>query len=309
MTQAREAGSGGSASLAVPAVAATVITWGLVSPLIKSATVAGEALAFYRLAIGALALITIVAVMRKPVHAAIWPWGLIAGLLFGVNLICFVMAVKSTTVANATLIGALQPAIVMLVAGPLFGERVTVRDVACVALAIAGVCTVIATSAGTPEWHPAGDLLAVIAVLTFTAYFLVSKRVRATGGTVEYMTIVHTVAAIVVVPVVLVQPEELGGLGVRDVSTILFFALISGTLGQVIISWAHRYMDVSLSSLMMLGVPVVASVAAWAMLDEALTPVQIVGAGVTLIAIGAMVWRRPASNAGLDEPVALAATS
>ena len=295
-------------SIAIPMVAATVAVWGFASPLIKAASVGGEAMAFYRLWIGALALLAVVVgAMRRPVRAAVWPWGLAAGALFGVNLLLFVSAVKTTTVANATLIGALQPAIVLLVAGRLFGESVSARDVACAAGAIAGVGIVIAGSAGTPEWHPAGDLMAVGAVLTFTAYFLVTKRVRATGGTLEYMTIVHVVAAVVVTPAVAFRPGDLGGLDTRDVLTILFFALVSGTLGQVVIGWAQRYVDVSVSSLMMLGVPVVASVAAWAMLDEALGPVQAAGGLVTLGAIGGMLWRRPGGQVAMEEPAAVAA--
>jgi drug/metabolite transporter (DMT)-like permease len=280
------------ASLPLVAVSATIITWGIVSPLIKSASVSGEALAFYRIVLGALALLTIVALRRHSIRAAFWPWGLAAGLLFGVNLLCFVLAIKNTTVANATLIGALQPAIVLVVAGRWFAEKVSSRDIACVAIAITGVAIVIAASAGTPEWHPVGDLLAVCAVLTFTAYFLLSKQVRVTTGTLEYMTIVHTVAALVVTPAVLIQPDNLGGLDGRDIAIVLFFALVSGTMGQFVVSWAHRYVDVSLSSLMMLGVPVVASVAAWLMLDEALGPVQIIGGAITLAAIAVMVWKR-----------------
>jgi drug/metabolite transporter (DMT)-like permease len=276
--------------------------WGFASPLIKAASVGSEALAFYRLWIGALALLVIVAgVLRRPVRAAAWPWGVAAGALFGLNLILFVTSVKTTTVANATLIGALQPAIVLVVAGPLFGETVTARDILCTAGAIAGVGIVIAGSAGAPEWRPAGDLMAAGAVLTFTAYFLVSKRVRETGGTLEYMTVVHLVAALVATPAIAFRPGELGGLDTRDVLTILFFALVSGTLGQVVIGWAHRYVDVSVSSLLMLGVPVVASVAAWAMLDERLGPVQMAGGLLTLAAIGGMLWKRPIETRVVNE--------
>jgi drug/metabolite transporter (DMT)-like permease len=285
-------------------VTTTIIVWGLVSPLIKAASVAGEAMAFYRLAIGAVLLLAVVAFTRRSLRSAIWPWGLIAGVIFGVNLLCFVLAIKETTVANATLIGALQPAIVLLVAGPLFGEIVTGRDVALVGIAIAGLAVVIASSAGSPEWHPLGDALAVGAVLTYTGYFLVSKRVRTTDSTLEYITVVHAVAALVVMPAILIRPSELGGLDAQDIATILFFALVSGTLGQLVIGWAHRYVDVSLSSLMMLGVPVVASIAAWAMLGESLGPLQIAGATLTLAAIGAMVIRRPTSSTPVEEAIA-----
>jgi drug/metabolite transporter (DMT)-like permease len=274
------------------ALALTVFVWGAASPLIKSADVGGAALSFYRLWIGALALILVLGALRRSWADLPWKWGAIAGVLFGLNLLFFVMAIKTTTVANATLIGALQPAIVLLVAGRWFDEQVSVRDVACVAVAIAGVGIVILGSTGSAEWNLAGDFLALLAVLTFTAYFLLTKRVRATGGTLDYMTVVHLIAALVVTPMVFADPSELTGLSTRDIAIVLFFALVSGTGGQLVVGWAHRYVDVSVSSLMLLGVPVVAAVAAWAMLDEALTAAQIAGGVITLVAIAVMVWRR-----------------
>lgn len=284
----------GDPSLALFAIMATVLTWGLVSPLIKSANVSGEALAFYRLSIGAAVLIALVRASGRSLRGDSLKLGLLAGALFGVNVLCFVFSIKLTTVANATLIGALQPAIVLVVAGRLFGEIVRPIDIACVLVAMLGVSIVIVGSAGTPEWNPLGDALAVAAVLTFTVYFLVTKRVRATSGTLEYMTLVHIAAAIVVIPAIFARPGELVGLGPRDWAIVLFFALVSGTLGQMVIGWAQRYVDVSLSSLMLLGVPVVASVAAWLMLGEALGPVQIIGGAITLAAIATMVLKRPA---------------
>jgi drug/metabolite transporter (DMT)-like permease len=282
------------ASLAVLAVALTVVTWGLASPLIKTASLSGPALGFYRVWIGAIVLTAILRAGGTPISRDTLRWGVIGGAVFGVNLILFLLSIKMTTVANATLIGALQPAIVLIVAGPWFGEVVTRRQIGWVALAIAGVGIVIAGSAGTPEWNPLGDFLAMLAVLTFTAYFLISKRVRtASAGTLEYMTVVHLAAAVVSTPLALARPAELWSLGWEDVLIVLFFALVSGTLGQLVIGWAHRYVDVSLSSLIMLGVPVVAAIAAWLMLGEPLGPLQIIGAVVTLAAIGAMLHGSP----------------
>jgi drug/metabolite transporter (DMT)-like permease len=182
---------------------------------------------------------------------------------------------------------------VLLVASRWFGETVSRREITCVAVAIAGVAIVILGSAGTPEWNALGDGLAVLSVLTFTGYFLITKRVRATTGTLSYMAIVHLVATAVATPAVLAHPSSLGGLDARDLFVVLFFALVSGTAGQMIIGWTHRYVDVSVSSLLLLGVPVVAAVAAWLTLDEPLGPVQILGSAVTLVAVGAMVWSRP----------------
>ena len=280
-------------SFPVAAVAVAIVTWGIASPLVKSSSLSGPALGFYRLWIGALVLMLLIGIGRRPLSAATWRWALPAGFVFGVNLVLVVASIKLTTVANATLIGALQPAIVLMVAGPWFGEQVSRRQVACVALAIVGVIVVIIGSAGAPEWNPAGDALAVLSVLSFTAYFLISKQARSTVGTVEYMAIVHLAAAVVATPIAVVHPGELWSFDTKDVFIVLFFALVSGTAGQMVIGWAHRYVDVTLSSLMMLGVPVVAALAAWLMLDEALGALQIAGGLITLIAIGAMVRRPP----------------
>lgn len=291
----------GNAALPVAAVAVTVVLWGFVSPLLKYASLSGPALGFYRLWLGVAVLVAVLLAGRVRVGASTWRWGALAGVVFGVNMLAFLVSVKMTTVANVTLIGALQPAIVLLVAGRWFGETVSRREITCVAFAIVGVAIVIVGSAGAPEWNPAGDGIAVGAVLAYTAYFLISKQARSTVATLEYMTVVHLTAAVLMTPIALADPSELVSFGLVDLLIVLFFALVSGTAGQVVIGWAHRYVDISLSSLIMLGVPAVAAVTAWPLLGEALGPVQIVGGLITLAAIAAMM-RRPA-GASTVEPM------
>jgi drug/metabolite transporter (DMT)-like permease len=294
----------GNASVPVAAVGVTVVFWGLVSPLLKYASLSGPALGFYRLWLGVAILMLVLRAGRSTITSATWRWGAIAGVIFGLNMLAFLVAVKMTTVANVTLIGALQPAIVILVAGRWFGETVSRREVACVAVAITGVAIVIVGSAGAPEWNPVGDAIAVGSVLAYTAYFLISKQARATVATLEYMTIVHLAAAMIMTPIALADPAELVAFDLVDLLIVLFFALVSGTAGQVVIGWAHRYVDVSLSSLIMLAVPAVAAVTAWPLLGEALGPVQIAGGVITLAAIGAMIRRPAGALSGEAHPAA-----
>jgi drug/metabolite transporter (DMT)-like permease len=290
-------------SFPILAVAAAIVTWGFASPLVKYASLSGPAMAFYRVWIGAVVLIVVMRMGRWRITRETLRWAAPAGVVFGGNLLLFVVSIKMTTVANATLIGALQPAIVLLVAGRWFGETVTRREVACVAIAIAGVAVVILGSTGAPEWNPAGDALAMLSVLLFTGYFLVSKQARLTVGTLEYMTVVHLTAAIAVTPFAVAHPGALVSFDPVDVLIVLFFALVSGTAGQMVIGWAHRYVDVTLSSQMMLAVPVVAAATAWLLLGEALGPVQMAGSAITLVAIGAMIRRPPAAVAEAVAPV------
>jgi drug/metabolite transporter (DMT)-like permease len=88
----------------------------------------------------------------------------------------FFSAVKLTSVAVATVIGALQPVLVLFVAGSLLGERVGRRMVAWTALAIVGV-VVIVIGAGVPAGDERlGDLLAVGSMVCWAGYFVASKQ-------------------------------------------------------------------------------------------------------------------------------------
>lgn len=293
MTEARAAYPGTTPSspaafgLPLPTllVAAAVMSWGFGGVLVKLMSISGLSLAFYRLWFGFLVMLAVVAVARRPLTLDVMRRAAPAGVLFGINVVLFFSAVRLTTVASANLIGALQPAIVLLVAGPLFGERTSPRAVIWTAAAIAGVAIAIVGGSGSPAWNPAGDALAACAVVTFTGYFLISKHVRASAGTLEYMVGVQFFAALVVTPIALAAPGHLDTLNRLDWAYLAIIVLGTGVGAHILVNWAHRYVDVSVSSLLMLLVPVVAGLAAWTILDESLTAVQIAGSLLTLAAI------------------------
>ena len=103
---------------------------------------------------------------------------LIGGGLFALHQVLFFTSLKLTTVADVSLIGALQPPLVLAVAGPMFGELATRRAIGWSLVAVSGTVLVVLLAAGTPGWSPLGDAMAVGNLLAFTAYFLASKRIR-----------------------------------------------------------------------------------------------------------------------------------
>ena len=84
------------------------------------------------------------------------------------------------------MIGALQPILMLLIVGRLFGERVHRRDVLLSMVAIAGVGIVMFGSAGLPDANPHGDLLAAGALFAWTGYFVFSKRTQQAMSPLEY---------------------------------------------------------------------------------------------------------------------------
>ena len=72
---------------------------------------------------------------------------------------------------------------------------------------------------------------------------------------------------------------------------------VPGWGGHVVMGWAHKFVDVKISSLMTLGVPVVSAVAAWWWLGEDMTAGQLVGGAIVLAALAVIV----AGHRNLDE--------
>ena len=70
-------------------------------------------------------------------------------------------------------------------------------------------------------------------------------------------------------------------------------AMVSGTLGHVLMNWAHAHASAFVVSIMLLGVPVLASVGAAVFLGEVLGPAQIAGGAVVLGSIATIVLSSP----------------
>lgn len=284
------------AGFGLAAAVVAVIAWGFGGVLVKLTAMEGLALSFARLWLGFLVMLPVMVVARRRLTWVALRRSALGGLFLGSDVVLFFSSLKLTSVADVTLIGALQPALVLLVAGPWFGERVGIREVGWTLAAVAGTAVVIAGAAGTPAWSLLGDLLAVGALFAFTGYFLVTKRARQSVGTLEYMTGVMLVAALVATPLALASGQDLRPGRAVDWLWLAVFVLVPGAGGHALMGWAQRYVDVSVTSLVVVGMPVVAAVAALVVLGEPLTVPQVLGGLLVLVSISAILRRPTASG-------------
>lgn len=299
--------------LALLAVAATVVMWAWGGIAIKQASVTGVVTAFYRLWMAIPFLWTITLLVRRERPRLDGRWlraSLGGGSLFALHQMLYFTSLKHTSVANVTIIGALQPTLVLLVAGRMFGERASRATLAWSAVAVGGTVLVVLGSRHVPGWSPSGDVLAVLNLFAFTAYFLLSKRVRAVLGTWEYVAGMTTVAGAIMTLVCLLTGQALGAPHGRDWLLFAALAVFPGTLGHVLTVWAHAHVTAFLSSMLLLAVPVVATLMAVAWLAEPLGALQITGGTIAMAAIAVIVGsERPdraeelaESAAGTDAP-------
>lgn len=241
-------------------------------------------LSFYRLWAGAVLLTVILYVSGRRLSLSAFRGSWLAGLLLGGDLVMFYSAIKLTSVVDATVIGALQPVIVILLARPLFGEKLRRWDLAWVTLAVVGVLIAV-VGAGTKSHHQvSGDLFAIGALLCWSAYWLVSKRARVEQGAMEYTACVTIVASLAVTPIVLLSSQSLGQVRAGDWFWIALLVIVPGG-GHLLMNWAHRFVDASISSVIACLSPLVAAIAARVILTQPLTLVQLGGVLLGLAAI------------------------
>lgn len=267
--------------------------WSFGGVLGKSADVGGVVLSFWRLWI-ASGLLAIVAVVTHR-----WPsWAdfkdsLISGVLFGLNVCIFFIALQYTSIAVALIIGALTPVVAFPVAVRFMGEHLTRVKVVCSVLAIAGVTVAVLTapSVDGEGTKPIGYVWAVASLLVWAVYLLQTKRVRARVETVRYLFSVSAIAAVTVSVMVLVLRSDVGRAQGADWLWIALLAIGPGIAGHGLVAWAQPRVEASVTSLLIQFEPVGASIVAWIVLDERISVAQGAAMVVVVAALGVLAYR------------------
>jgi drug/metabolite transporter (DMT)-like permease len=259
--------------------------WGMAPVFVTIANVPVLVLTFDRLWLGAALAITATYVLRRRLTWRDLRASLLGGVLLCADMAMFFSAVKMTKVVNASIILAAQPILVVVAAHRLFGEQLKRRDLIVMAVAMLGVAAVIGkpNSSGGPR-DLEGDFLAAGALLCWSAYWLVSKHVRASLDTLTYTTGVTLVAAIVMFPVVILSRQPLGHVAAREWLWILLLAVIPGA-AHGLMNWAQPFVDASISSAIGTANPITAGLAAMLILHQPLSAIQITGGILALAAL------------------------
>jgi drug/metabolite transporter (DMT)-like permease len=276
--------------IGIGASVVAAVLWGFGGIFAVLVSSPGLVLTFYRLWLGAVIFIVLVYASGQRITWATLRASWVGGLLLAGDSALFFCAVKLTSIVDATVIGAFQPVLVLLAAHRMFGERMSRWDYHWILLSMAGViATVIGT--GAPGHHQVlGDLLATGALLCWSAYWLASKRAREQHDALVYTASVTLVAALTVTPVVLISNQSLGRVDTRDWFWIFTMSIVAGC-AHLLMNWAHRFVEASVSSVIGCLNPLVAAVAAVFILNQFLNVTQIVGVMVGLAGIAAVIIR------------------
>ena len=194
---------------------------------------------------------------------------MLAGLLgFVISQTLTAWALDYTTPVYYSLVAALTPVAVMILAAIFLKERITSMKMLGVLLAIAGglLMLVMSWRSGTGKNDLLGISLTVLSVLTWAIYLIITRKVSAKYSSVTQMKYVFLVSAIVTLPwVLLTEPEQKlysaawEWSGVAEMAFIVLFATV---LGYFLIPYAMKFLRATTVSIYTNIQPVVASLVA-----------------------------------------------
>lgn len=285
-----------------------VVAWAASGVIAKAIDLPSLVVVVYRFWLSSflfIAYLTFVGMRRGEVQLTwrkLWI-ALPGGLGLAADVAFFFSAVKLTTVANASIVIALQPLLMMYLGTRLLGERVRGVQILWSLVALCGVSMLVFGSSGLPEWSVTGDLLSVGALFAWTAYLFFSKATGDRLTPVEYTAATGLITAVVNTPLVFVFGQQMSWPDSRSWALLGAMVLGSGMGAHLLMNWSIQRIPVWFGSTMLsMLIPAWAAGLAWVFLDERMNVAQVSGILVTLGALLAITRLAEAPSPDVGEP-------
>jgi drug/metabolite transporter (DMT)-like permease len=286
-----------TARLALPALIGGAVGIAFAPIFVRLSQVGPTATAFWRLAL-ALPLLWLWTSLRnryeqrlrKPATKSDYALLIAAGLFFAGDLGIWHWSIHYTSVANATLLVNFMPILVTIGAWLLLDQRVSRLFLVGLGAAMLGATLIIGASFSLSLQNIRGDLLALLAALFYASYILTVTQLRRDFSTATILIWAGIVACGVLLPLSLVSGEDFMPYDVRGWLVLIALALVSHIGGQGLIAFALAHLPAAFSSVSLLLQPVLATLFAWLLLGELLSPSQALGG--LLVLLGILIARR-----------------
>lgn len=273
-----------------------VLLYSTVTVFVRASSTSGPVFSFWRLWFGVLVLggASLVSARRRGVwpSRAAWRYAVGAGVAFGAHQLLLFTAVKLTSVADVTLVNTVGPIVTAVLAVPMFGERPGRGFQAWSLVAMLGAGVVVAGSAAGPQGSPLGMTLALVNVVAFAVFFLISKSSRDHLDVLPFLAGTLTVGAVIVTGYLLLVGDPVTAATRTDLLYAAIVAVGPGALGHIVMTWPLAWVPANIPPVLRLGLPVAASLWAWLFLGEGVAPQHLLGGALTIVGVAGAVTSR-----------------
>ncbi len=258
-----------------------VCAWSTGTVMAKGIGMGGIAIGAYRFWLFGLCIVAWMWFRGTPFRWGIMRDSMWGGIALGADIALFFSAVKETSIVNATIIGSLQPIVVGIIAARFFGERIRGRDAIWALVALGGVFVVVSAAGGDGTSSLRGDLLALGAMLSWSAYFIASKDSKQRMSSIEFTAGTALWTAIICTPLGFLFGQDMSWPSAKNWGLLALMAIGSGIVGHALMNWSLVRIPLWVGSTFTLLIPVFSTLLAYLFLDETIVVVQ----GVAMVAV------------------------
>ncbi len=276
-------------TLGLAGAGVAVCAWSAGTILAKGIEMGGLAIGAYRFWFFSALIVAWMAVRGTPFTWRAFQLSMWGGIALGSDIALFFSAVKETSIVNATIIGSLQPIIVGAVAAKFFGEKIRGRDALWALVALAGVVVIIGSSADDSVTSWRGDLLAVGALLSWSGYFIASKRSKGKMTSLEFTAGTSVWSALICTPLGFLFGQDMSFPSAKNLGLLLVMIAISGIVGHVLMNWSLVRIPLWIGSTFTLLIPVFSALLAWIFFGEEVLPIQAVAMAAVIASLAVIV--------------------
>lgn len=185
----------------------------------------------------------------------------LAGVFLALHFWAWNASIHLTTIAASVTLVSTQPAIVAALSAILLREAPTWRQVAGMAVAIAGAFIIAAPDLNANEPVLAnspllGNLLAVSGAVTASLYYTIGRHARGKLGVWSYVAIAYSAAFVTLIALALWRRIPLSPQPSREIAIFAGLALGPMLLGHTGMNWALKYLPAYVVNLLVLGEPI-----------------------------------------------------
>lgn len=209
----------------------------------------------------------------------------LAGVFLAMHFAAWITSLKFTAISNSVVLVSTSPLWVGIFAPLFVNEKIKPIILFNILFCIIGCIIIVSgdfASGGTALW---GDLLALVGGFCAAGYLILGKTLRQKLSLLVYISLCYGSAALILWILVLGMGLQVSGFSNQTLWALWAMALISQIVGHSCYNWALRYCSTTLVALSFLGEPVGATILAYFLFHEALTPTKAIGGLMIMCAI------------------------
>lgn len=225
-----------------------------------------------------------------------WPRVLFLGfLVVPVNQGFFLFGMVHSTPSHASLLYALTPLVVFLLARAMIGERTPWSALVGIAIAFGGVVLILTEHGLKREMDVmGGDLLILVAVFAWALYTVLSKPLLARYDAMAVTSGVIVSGTIMTLPAFFIPGAvpPLSSIPLPIWGAILYLAIVTSAIAYPLYMYALRHLDTAKVAVAQNTQPIITSFLSWLVFREKFTGVFFLGAALILAGVTWVETRR-----------------